>query len=272
MTVNFQLVRNPILTKACRMAGILEAGEQMDNEMLQSSADHLNMISKELEAFEKKLWSIDRVEIQLPVSSVVSHNGSIYYCLKTHTSSPNNEPGIGLGWRDFWYGSDAVESSPVAWALDVDYIRGGEIATPAGTASIESITIREDDTDFPVPVINRFKEMKIPFKWEVDRPEKARFDYDRQLLTFYYLPDKPYTVIYDRLRILEDITVIDDNLDIPSSLYSYLIYELAARMAEEYGQEDIKIRRLEGKAQVRLALISRKQVEYTDCETTEPIF
>lgn len=272
MTTNFSLTRNNILFKACRMAGILESGELPEPELLNAAAESLNMIVKDLAAYGKKLWAVEEEIAHLSLSSVVTNDGKTYYCIRSHTSAAENEPGTGDNWKDYWYQAEPADSTPTDWALNTSYTNGGELATPDGTESIESIIIRKDDYDYPVTLLNRFQEQEIEQKWDMRTPEEARFDKNNQKIFFYPLPDQAYTVIYSRIRVLEDISLASDNPDVPQNLFSYLVFETAHWLAEEYDLEDKKITRLQSMAQVKLALALRKSVENTGDTLVDPAY
>lgn len=273
MAVDFNLTRNQILFKACRLAGVLEQGETPEPDMLDTAADWLNLTIKDLEVHRKKLWAVERIQVQVSKSDQVTNNDEVYYCIQSHTSSATTEPGVGAQWEDYWYNSEVLaDTTPDAWALSTDYENGGEITVPEGTTSIERAVIREDDSDYPVKIINRFGEISIQDKWETDRPCALRFDRTNQKIFLYYIPDDTYTLTYDRIRLLADIDTASGNPDVPVTLLSYLIYEVGACMAEEYQQESEKINRLRATGQQKLALALRNQTEYTDDSGIEPIF
>ena len=272
MTTTFNQTRNQIIYKACRMSGVLEQGESPDQELLKTAADYLNIIVKELEVHRRKLWVVERAETRVSPSSVVTNNDQTYYALKTHTSSADTEPRTGDLWEDYWYNADVLDVAATAWALDTDYTRGGIIIAPDGAQAIETMIIREDDNDYPVDIINRFKEIQITEKWETDRSKAARFDRYNSTITLYPIPDKTFTVIYDYIKLPEDILTAGGLVDIPQTLLGYLIFELAAWVAEEYSQSSEKIMRLRSTAQGKLALGIRNQDEFETKDCIDPLF
>lgn len=272
MSTTFNLTRNQIIFKACRMSGILEQGESPEQEMLKTAADYLNIIVKELEVHKKKLWSIVRVQTQVSRSSIVTNGGATYYALQSHTSAANTEPGVGDLWEDYWYNDESTGATATAWALDTAYTRGGVLTAPIGMQALESMTVREDDVDYPVNILNRFREQEISEKWETDRPSVARYDRYNSLITLYSIPDDTYTITYEYIRILDDILTAGGTLDIPQTLLGYMIFELAAWLAEEYAQQGDKIMRLRSTAQGKLALALRNQDEFETRSGIDPIY
>lgn len=273
MTNTFTLVRNQIIFKACRMSGVLEQGQDPEPELLATAAEYLNLVVKELEVHRKKLWAVERAEIVVQPSSRVQHNGIGYYCLQTHTSDEYTEPGIGLDWRDFWRSdANAPESGLPAWATATLYLRGGQLPTASGATSIEGAMVRQSDVDYPLTIINRFQDIRIPDKGETGRPHSLRFNRPDQTITFFPIPDEEFTITYEYIRLLEDALTAGGQLDIPQTLIGFMIFELAAWLAEEYGQQSEKIMRLRSTAQVKLALAIRNQTEYQSNSIIAPIF
>lgn len=48
-------------------------------------------------------------------ANAVYHNGSAYRCIAAHTAEPENEPGAGADWQDFWqqFSRDGKETVPI---------------------------------------------------------------------------------------------------------------------------------------------------------------
>ena len=55
--MEFNFTRNQILQKACRLAGVTDEGEMPNSDLLASAADSLNIILKDMEVFNFRLWS-----------------------------------------------------------------------------------------------------------------------------------------------------------------------------------------------------------------------
>lgn len=48
----------------------------------------------------------------------VTHNGLVYCCIESHLAAPDNEPGVGANWPNYW---DQHGSSGTAWASGQSY-------------------------------------------------------------------------------------------------------------------------------------------------------
>ena len=250
----------------------MSQGDQPDGELHEAAASWLNIIVKELEVYGKHLWRVEEVLTKLELSSQVTNDGETYYCIRSHTAAAENEPGTGAKWEDYWYKGEIEAATSTAWALTTEYTRGGEIDVEDGTSAIEIAYYRYNDIDKPVPIINRFQEADIEEKWLVGRPDNARYDRTANKLYIYPLPQETYSLVYFRVRVLEDMDEASGNPDTPKTLLSYLIFELANMLAEQYDQSEEKILRLATRAQGKLALSLKKQVEDTDEVDLDPTY
>lgn len=271
MTTTFAMTRNQILHKAFRKAGIIADGEQMTPEQLQESAEDLNLIVKGLEKYRKKLWTIEDIEQTLNISSRVSYNDTNYGCIFTHTSTVTDTPNS----SEYWVEIDTTDTLD-AWSSGVSYV-GHSFDVPAGTTAIEQATFYETDSPNhtrPLELMNRFEEQELPDKTQTGVPEQLYFRrYPLPGRAFVYpIPDRECVLKYSRIRFPNDINTASDFPDVPVTLIAYLIYELAAEIAEEYDRDEAKIARLRNKAQVELALAIRDQKEYSDKNFISPAY
>jgi len=271
MTTTFAMTRNQIIHKAFRKAGLIADGEQPSPEQMHEAADDLNLIIKNLEKYRRKLWAVEELTQTLDVPDQVQYSGKSYACTLTHTAALTDTPDLLAQWVEIDH-----DASLDAWASGTSYI-GSSFAVPAGTTAIESVIAYPTASPHvrtQVDIINRFEDIEIPDKTIVGEPEGIYFRrYPEPGRVFIYpIPDRPLTLVYSRIRLLEDVTTADQFPDIPVTLIAYLIYELAAEMAEEYDREEPKITRLRNKAQAELALAIRNQKEYSDDSFVEPAY
>lgn len=277
--MEFNFTRNQILQKACRLAGVTDEGEMPNSDLLASAADSLNIILKDMEVFNFRLWSEDRVTINIkPSDRVKVYNPDTskyegFYCIKTHRSNDDSEPLTGKFADEYWYsdnkGTDATTFDN--WYANKNYISGGEAEVPSDVLSIEGATIRKDNVDYPVKIINRFSEADIQSKWEEGTPVRLKYDKANKIVRFYYLPDDNYNVTLLVIKSLPSVEHSGDIPDVPGIFLSYLILETAAWIAEEYSNFE-KVDRLRALAQAKLALASRQQKEFESSSFIEPIY
>lgn len=277
--MEFNFTRNQILQKACRLAGVTDEGEMPNSDLLASAADSLNIILKDMEVFNFRLWSEDRVTINIkPSDRVKVYNPDTskyegFYCIKTHRSNDNSKPLTGKFADEYWYsdnkGTDATTFNN--WYANNNYLNGGEAEVPSDVLSIEGATIRKDNVDYPVKIINRFSEADIQSKWEEGTPVRLKYDKANKIVRFYYLPDDNYNVTLLVIKSLPGVEHSGDIPDVPGTFLSYLILETAAWIAEEYSNFE-KVDRLRALAQAKLALASRQQKEFESSSFIEPIY
>lgn len=277
--MEFNFTRNQILQKACRLAGVTDEGEMPNSDLLASAADSLNIILKDMEAFNFRLWSEDRITINIkPSDRVKVYNPDTsryeaFYCIKTHRSNDDSKPLTGKFADEYWYsdnkGIDATTFDN--WYANKDYLNGGEADVPSDVLSIEGATIRKDNVDYPVKIINRFSEADIQSKWEEGTPVRLKYDKANKIVRFYYLPDDNYNVTLLVIKSLPSVEHSGDIPDVPGIFLSYLILETAAWIAEEYSNFE-KVDRLRALAQAKLALASRQQKEFESSSFIEPIY
>lgn len=277
--MEFNFTRNQILQKACRLAGVTDEGEMPNSDLLASAADSLNIILKDMEVFNFRLWSEDRVTINIkPSDRVKVYNPDTsryegFYCIKTHRSNDDSKPLTGKFADEYWYsdnkGIDATTFNN--WYANNNYNNGGEADVPSDVLSIEGATVRKDNVDYPVKIINRFSEADIQSKWEEGTPVRLKYDKANKIVRFYYLPDDNYNVTLLVIKSLPSVEHSGDIPDVPGIFLSYLILETAAWIAEEYSNFE-KVDRLRALAQAKLALASRQQKEFESSSFIEPIY
>lgn len=277
--MEFHSTRNQILQKACRLAGVTYEGEMPNSDLLASAADSFNIILKDMEVFNFRLCSEDRITINIkPSDRVRVYNSDTsryegFYCIKTHRSSDDNKPLTGKFADEYWYsdnkGIDATTFNN--WYANNNYINGGEAEVPSNILSIEGATVRKDNVDYPVKIINRFSEADIQSKWEEGTPVRLKYDKANNIVRFYYLPDDNYNVTLLVIKSLPGVEHSGDIPDVPSIYLSYLILETAAWIAEEYSNFE-KVDRLRALAQAKLALATRQQKEFESSSFIEPIY
>jgi len=277
--MEFNFTRNQILQKACRLAGVTDEGEMPNSDLLASAADSLNIILKDMEVFNFRLWSEDRITINIkPSDRVKVYNPDTsryegFYCIKTHRSNNDSKPLTGKFADEYWYsdnkGIDATTFD--YWCADKNYLNGGEAEVPSDVLSIEGATVRKDNVDYPIKIINRFSEADIQSKWEEGTPVRLKYDKANKIVRFYYLPDDNYNVTLLVIKSLPSVEHSGDIPDVPGIFLSYLILETAAWIAEEYSNFE-KVDRLRALAQAKLALASRQQKEFESSSFVEPIY
>lgn len=259
--------------KAWKRAGIVAVGDEISGDMNESAAQDLNFIVNDLAKRGYTLWLTETLEAWLNPPDVVLHNNILYYCFQPHTSSAENEPGVGEDWQKYWYKSDYFEST-TDWLVDTEYTDGATVELDVNTAAIEKAVIRIDDYDYPLELINRFQKLDIPNKFQIAQPSLLHFDRYSKIpkLTVRDIPDRKYLLKYTRVRLADTVTKASDTPDTPNTWLNYLIYRLAAVQGEEYNVPERKLARLHALADAELSLNLKDSREETDDQFIQPTY
>jgi hypothetical protein len=266
MSATFMMTRNQIIQKAYRKAGVVGEGEDMTAGMLNEAADDLNLIIKGLERYRRKLWALEDLQQAIDVPDCVNYGGNSYACQITHTSSTDHLPGT----DEYWVLID--EDTSLDDYADATAYTGSSFLVDASTTAIERARYTESIRSYPLDMMNRFEDNQVAERTTQSTPEGLYFDRPNSRVYLYPVPNRALTLEFTRIRLLDDLVTAGGFPDVPVTLLSYLIYELAAEIAEEYDREEQKIARLRNKAQGELALAIRNQKEYTDNDTIEPAY
>lgn len=112
---------------------------------------------------------------------------------------------------------------------------------PVGTVGILEMVVRRDGFDTPVWPMARDEYLAIPDKTTEGLPNRFWFERLGGASSVIHLWDVPEnstdTLIYYRMRQLQDITSAAENPDVPYFWNEALVAGLAAKLAEKYAPE-----------------------------------
>lgn len=113
----------------------------------------------------------------------------------------------------------------VSFALDAKYI------------DVLSITITQSGQDYPIKVISKTDYYAIEDKATSGLPEKAMIDMTGSAPTVYLypVPDDDYALKLNLMRLIADFDSGSDTPGMPIKWQMYLIYAVAAYLADDYG-------------------------------------
>lgn len=124
----------------------------------------------------------------------------------------------------------------VASQASYDFGSGGDFATVP--FEITQIRIRRNSTDLEMIEISREEYFALPNKDNTGYPTQWYYDRQRSGGTLYLWP-APDTVSstlrFTYRRIVNDMDVTTDDLDLPQEWYDAVVYNLARKMMPEYG-------------------------------------
>lgn len=126
----------------------------------------------------------------------------------------------------------------------------------ASTVAILEMVVRRDGSDTPVYPMGRDEYLAIPDKTSEGLPN--RFYLNRAIttptLTFWNVPENATdTIIYYRMRQLQDITASTETPDAPARWQEAIAAGLSAKLAEKYSPEREGALRSKAAAQLKLA-------------------
>ena len=266
---DWTLTRDEIITDALEDLGASNPNNTLRNQ----AARKLNGIVKTLRTRHIHLWTEEWVTQTFVVSSAVTNNGTTYRCIKGHTSSATDEPGVGADSSTYWIVDDAATGA-VAWALTTAYTSNNEFAVAADTLGISNVFMRDAGDDYDVDIVGFAKYAEILDKAEQGRPYWLVFN--RQVtpqVILHYHPDlTTYVLHYQRVRKLEDFDAGTDNWDGPVTWIPLLVKMLRYEMA---GKFDVSMQErfvLKQEAEEEMRLVKREDREPEDEEYIKGAF
>jgi len=109
---------------------------------------------------------------------------------------------------------------------------------PAGTIDIIDAVIREDDTDQMINRVSIAEYNQIPNKTETGKPNQYMIDrqYTPQIY-FWQVPDASYSMVYWAVNQLDDVTLSNQDADVPYRWTDCICAGLAAKLSLKYASD-----------------------------------
>ena len=125
-----------------------------------------------------------------------------------------------------------------------------------GTVAILEMVVRRSGVDTPVNPMGRDEYLAIPNKTAEGLPNRFYLNRDvaTPTLTFWNVPENATdTIIYYRMRQLQDITASTETPDAPARWQEAIAAGLSAKLAEKYAPDREQALRSKAAAQLKLA-------------------
>lgn len=232
---NFTLNRDEILIAALRKVKAVDLGNTPAPEQMDAAAQALNLIVKSLQNQNVFLWAAEWVTKTLTASSeVTGTDGNIYTCIRSHTSATANKPVTGADYLTYWVERGETGGT---WAADTAYTSVADFDLEADTIAIESLSYRNNSSDNPIQLVDKFEFFSTYDKTVIGTPIKGWLERKRDTphLWLWPIPNQTdYIVNYQRIRKLQDFDADSDNADFPERWIEFLIYRLAVALSPEY--------------------------------------
>ena len=219
-TYDFTVTRDEIVTAALRKIGVVDAGETPTSDELSDGAEDLNIMVKG--------WM-----------------------------APNNFIAKGL---KLWQRARASLTLSASISFDLKP-SGGDCDIQIPVAIISAVLRDSDDNDTVLEPMSFEQYEALGNKTDTGTP--SRYYYERSLSTgTLYLDvipdDTTDTIEFVYLQVLEDFDSSTDNPDFPQEWYEPLVYNLALRLAPDYGVEPSQ------------SVVSMAQVSLANAQTFAP--
>jgi hypothetical protein len=271
---DFALSRDGIVNAAFRLLGVLGENQTASAERLSQGGQALNMMVKLWQAEGIALWKNTEV-ILIPQADTIAYpigpTGSQYCCLSDDyvqttvgtsrdsgnttivvTSATGMSTGYTIGIETdngdiHWATLDAIAGTTltIGTALDfraaaglyVYFSTDWTIARPLEI--IQAWTRDSNNLDIPVEIISQQEYRSLSNKTTEGRPNSLTFNptLDNVTVTLWPEPDD----MKDRIHMIaklpfQDFDSSQDNADFPVEWSEALVYNLAIRLAAEYGR------------------------------------
>ena len=135
---------------------------------------------------------------------------------------------------------------------------------PAGTIAILEMVVRRNSVDTPITPMARDEYLAIPNKTHEGLPSQYYFDraITTPTITLWDTPENSTdSIIYYRMRALQDVGTATNTLDIPPRWFEALASGLAAKLSVKYAKD--RIGPLKGEAKSQLALVMQEDRQRT---------
>jgi hypothetical protein len=111
-------------------------------------------------------------------------------------------------------------------------------ALPPGTIDIIDAVIRENDTDQMINRVSIAEYNQIPNKTETGKPNQYMIDrqYTPQIY-FWQVPDASYSMVYWAVNQLDDVTLSNQDADVPYRWTDCICAGLAAKLSLKYASD-----------------------------------
>lgn len=266
---DWTLTRDEIITDALE-----DLGASNPNTTLRGQAARkLNGIVKTLRTRHIHLWTVEWVTQTFVVSNAVTNNGTTYRCIKGHTSSATDEPGVGADNSTYWI-EDPAATGAVAWDLTTGYTSNNEFTVAADTIGMSDVKIRDAGDDYPVDIISFSEYMKVSDKAEQGRPYQMVFNKQTtpQVILHYHPDFTTYVLHYLRVRKLQDFDAGTNNWDGPDTWIPLLIKMLRYEMAPKFDVSMQERSVLRSEAEDEMRRVKRDDSEPEDEEYIKGAF
>lgn len=253
MSVSFVQTAQQIIAGAYRICNGLANGQTLSLDQFNAGLLSLNVLLNALMEEDAGIWRMTWGDKPLTASSAVSNGGTYYRCVRSHTSSVDDEPGEGGSSTTYWYEDSSVSDDAVAWEVDTAYTCAGDFVFDTAY-SITQAFLRYQDSDYPLCLVTFGEFLEDIDKTDTDIPRILYFDRRNTNRIFLHPLPNDDVVSSGVLHLLytehiAEATGVSSDVAIPPSWVRAIKYLLASDIADEQGVPSNKAIRIETKAE-----------------------
>lgn len=254
----FNRTRNQLIAGGLRKIGVVAEGDSPSAEQVSTASEALEMLIQALGNEVFPYWAIDwKTHVLVASSEVTGTDGKVYTCIRPHTAATTNKPASGGDYTTYWTIRGDTGS---VWAAGLDYVAINVFEPGTEILSISKAFYRRTEIDHDMVILTRDDYFSMA-------TDKKRLSVPQNLIFIPNLtpeiwidpiPNKSTDVIhYLAWRRLQDFDAEGNNPDARQQWLKYLVWQLAADLAPEYGIPPQQESRLERKAEKLLLLAKR---------------
>ncbi len=255
-----------ILEMAARKVGALADGQVLTNEQVDIYKKDLNAMVKAWRADNIFLW--EEVFLSLPIqdSSEVSSLGDDYRCILPHTSSSENEPGVGSKWPTFWVLLSQTSVAP-AWVILTDYVSANTYILESQIVDVLRMRRKDIPSGNTVPITKVTQEefFDLADSSTLGTPDQFYFKRDfTPTIQLYPFPNSStdYLLEFWAWQYPQDFDSNNDNPDFLQDWLEALVDGLAVRLAPSAGIFGSQLKDLQN-----ISAVSKDRAQKLDHET-----
>jgi hypothetical protein len=258
--------RADMIQSILEITGAIHIGGTPTSAQTSFVSRELNQYIKWLQrVYKLKLWKLEQKEyVFSSPDEVTGTDGSVYTCIKSHTSNANRKPVTGSFWTSYW---KKKGSTGGVWATATSYSSSGDFTADTDTIGIERAYYRKNGSDIPIEVIGYDEYIDISDKISFGNPSRIWFD-NRLSPTIYVHPQiedvSDVVIHYLKIARIEDFDAGTDTPDFPVEWIEPIVWQVAHKVCFHYHVDKSRRDDIKRKADEYLREIRFSTKEYAD--------
>jgi len=273
--MSYTIYRNQICRDALENVGAIKPGEDPTPTMMMSAALKINMIVQALPDYLP--WKVEEKTKTFTAPTVKLVSGLNYRCIKNHTATATDQPGVGVNWTTYWT-QDGTAGT--AWVVGDVCTTPGEFDLTKDTIAIEQAFIRFNNADRWLDIITRSDYSNEPLKHIAGEPLSLWFQALNPTPKVYLLPQPDvanianYVLHYFEVQRPSDMPYGSSTPDIQPAQLNALSDILTAALAPKYvpATDTIRLNVFNAREREAKKLFKTAMFETDTCSRVTPAF